>query len=236
YFCIPANPQLDKYWDTVADRLFKIRNCMNIKGVVRQLALFEPPIDPAMLVRAAASGADLASVIADLNAPPPHHRFRFLLGRAIKLTEEVRRFGEATLGALERKDAEQLTALRASHETALLEAVRNISKTKIKQVEEELAALALEREYVDMQIQHLASLAQTLMNPQETARQESLTAGQVISAVAEGIDLATKVLYAIPDLQAGLAGGFSSPFTTVQLGGKMYGDVSSAFAESLFKV
>ena len=30
YFCTPPNPQLDKYWDTVADRLFKIRNCMNI--------------------------------------------------------------------------------------------------------------------------------------------------------------------------------------------------------------
>ena len=29
-------------WDTVADRLFKIRNCMNIEGVVRSLALFQP--------------------------------------------------------------------------------------------------------------------------------------------------------------------------------------------------
>ena len=36
---------------TVADRLFKIRHCMNIQGVVRQLPLFEPPIDPALLVR-----------------------------------------------------------------------------------------------------------------------------------------------------------------------------------------
>jgi len=227
---------MDKYWDTIADRLFKIRNCMNIKGVVRQLALFEPPIDPAMLVRAAAAGVDLSSVIADLNAPPPHHRFRFLLGRAVTLAEEVRRFGEATLRVLERRDAEALASLRASHETSLLEAVRDISKTKIKQVEEELMALALEREYVDMQIQHLAMLAQTLMNPQEAARQQSLTAAQVVSGVAEGVDLVSKVLYAIPDFQAGVAGGFSSPFTTLQLGGQMLGDISGAFAESLFKV
>jgi hypothetical protein len=34
----------------VADRLFKIRHCMNIEGVVRPLALFDPPIDPGMLV------------------------------------------------------------------------------------------------------------------------------------------------------------------------------------------
>ena len=84
YFCTPPNPQLDKYWDTVADRLFKIRNCMNIQGIVRQLPLFEPPIDPGLLVRAAAAGVDLGSVIASLNAPPPHYRFRFLLARAVR--------------------------------------------------------------------------------------------------------------------------------------------------------
>jgi hypothetical protein len=85
YFCTPANPQLDKYWDTVADRLMKIRNCMNIQGIVRQLALFDPPIDPGLLVRAAAAGVDLGSVIASLNAPPPHYRFRFLLDAPTRL-------------------------------------------------------------------------------------------------------------------------------------------------------
>ena len=41
YFCLLPNAKLLGYWDTVADRLFKIRHCMNIEGVVRQLALFE---------------------------------------------------------------------------------------------------------------------------------------------------------------------------------------------------
>ena len=59
YFCIPPNEKLLGYWDTTADRLFKIRHAMNIEGVARQLPLFEPPIDPALLVRAAAAGIDL---------------------------------------------------------------------------------------------------------------------------------------------------------------------------------
>ena len=66
YFCVPQNDKLLGYWDTVADRLFKIRHCMNIEGVVRQLPLFEPPIDPALLVRAAAAGVDLGSVLDDV--------------------------------------------------------------------------------------------------------------------------------------------------------------------------
>src|SRR4029453_4741504 len=41
YFCTPQNDALLRYWDTVADRLFKVRHCMNIEGVVRQLPLFE---------------------------------------------------------------------------------------------------------------------------------------------------------------------------------------------------
>ena len=52
------------------------------------------------------------------------------------------------------------------------------------------------------------------MNPQEEAQQKSLSAAQVISGVAEGIDLVAKVMHAIPEFQTGAAGGFSSPFVT----------------------
>src|SRR5262249_20010803 len=69
YFCIPRNDKLLSYWDTVADRLFKIRHCMNMQGVVRPLALFDPPIDPGMLVKATAAGLDLSSIISGLNQP-----------------------------------------------------------------------------------------------------------------------------------------------------------------------
>ena len=39
YFCIPPNEAFLAYWDRVADRLFKLRHCMNIEGIVRQPAL-----------------------------------------------------------------------------------------------------------------------------------------------------------------------------------------------------
>ncbi|MFA5908776.1 MAG: neuraminidase-like domain-containing protein [Vicinamibacterales bacterium] len=236
YFCTPPNPQLDKYWDTVADRLFKIRNCMNIQGIVRQLPLFEPPIDPGLLVRAAAAGVDLGSVVASLNAPPPHYRFRFLLARAVRLAEEIRSFGAMTLKVLESRDAEGLASLRASNEVALLDALRDVRKKQVRQVEEALAELGLQREHLDMQMQHLNTQLTQLMNPQELASQKSLSAAQVISGVAEGVDLVAKVMHAIPEFQTGAAGGFSSPFVTLQLGGQMFGDIAEAFAASLQKV
>ena len=71
YFCIPRNDKLLGYWDTVGDRLSKIRNCMNIDGVRRSLSLFEPEIDPGALVKAVAGGGGrLRAGSADVRRSP----------------------------------------------------------------------------------------------------------------------------------------------------------------------
>jgi hypothetical protein len=116
YFCIPRNDKLLGYWDTVADRLFKIRHCMNIEGVVRQLALFDPPIDPGMLVKAAAAGIDIGSIVNGMNQPISPIRCLFLIQKALELCSEVRGLGTALLSAIEKGDGEHLALLRQSHE------------------------------------------------------------------------------------------------------------------------
>ncbi|UCD97953.1 MAG: hypothetical protein JSV42_13445, partial [Chloroflexota bacterium] len=104
YFCVPKNDELLAYWDLVADRLFKIRHCMNIEGVVRQLPLFASPIDPALLVRAAAAGIDLSSVLNDIHAPLPHYRFNILGQKASELCNELKSLGGMLLATLEKRD------------------------------------------------------------------------------------------------------------------------------------
>jgi beta-phosphoglucomutase-like phosphatase (HAD superfamily) len=126
YFCVPRNDKLLEYWDTVADRLFKIRNSLNIRGVFRQLPLFEPPIDPAMLARAAAAGLDVSAVIAGLNQPLPLVRFQFLINKATELASEVRALGATLLSAIEKEDAEALAILRSAHERAILDLTESV--------------------------------------------------------------------------------------------------------------
>jgi len=116
YFCIPRNDKLLGYWDTVADRLFKIRNCMNIEGVVRQLALFDPPLDPGMLVKAAAAGIDIGSIVTGMNQPVSPVRAQFLIQKALELCGEVRSLGAALLAAIEKGDSEHLAMVRQGHE------------------------------------------------------------------------------------------------------------------------
>src|SRR6202034_3334510 len=93
YFCIPQNQNLLAYWDTVADRLFKIRNSENIQGVVQQLPLFDPPLDPGMLVQAAAAGIDIGSIVSGLNQPLGPVRSLFLIGKSLEIASEVRSLG-----------------------------------------------------------------------------------------------------------------------------------------------
>lgn len=126
YFCPPQNQELLARWDTVADRLFKIRHCMNIEGVVRELPLFEPPIDPALLVRATAAGIDIGTVLDDLHAGLPHYRFVTLVQKANELCAEVRSMGAALLVALEKRDSEELLLLGNTNERALLELVAEV--------------------------------------------------------------------------------------------------------------
>ena len=73
---------------------------MNIEGVVRPLALFDPPIDPGMLVKAAAAGIDIGSIVSGLNRPIGPTRSLVLIQKALELCGEVRSLGGALLSAL----------------------------------------------------------------------------------------------------------------------------------------
>jgi hypothetical protein len=120
YFCIPQNDKLLAYWDTVADRLFKIHNSLNLQGVFQQLPLYDPPIDPALLVRAAAAGLDVSAVVSGLNQPLPLVRFRLLVAKAMEICQAVQSLGAGLLAAIEKQDNESLSLLRAQHESTIL--------------------------------------------------------------------------------------------------------------------
>ncbi len=133
YFSVPRNDRLMGYWDTVADRLFKIRNSLNFQGTFRQLALFEPPFDPAMFARATAAGIDVGAVVNGRNQPLPLVRFTLLVQKAIEICQEVKSLGGALLAAMEKEDGEAIAALRARHERAVLDMTEQVRYTQLQE-------------------------------------------------------------------------------------------------------
>jgi hypothetical protein len=230
YFCIPPNDKLLSYWDTVEDRLFKIRHCMNIEGVTRELPLFEPPIDPALLVKAAAAGLDLSSVLADTQAPLTPYRFQFLLQRAVELCAEVKSLGQALLSTLEKKDAEALSALRAGHETIVLEAARDAKHQHIQEARRQLEALQKTRKLTEERQSFYQQRLAKPLNREEQTQLDKLRVANEKQKQAAIAELVAKGLSLIPTISAGGAGMTGSPFASVSFGGPHLAFAAQAFA------
>jgi hypothetical protein len=156
YFCLPRNEKLLSYWDLVADRLFKIRNCMNIEGIVRQLPLFEPPIDSGMLVKAAAAGIDISSI--GLNQPPSPVRAMLLIQKALEICNEVRNLGNNLLSALEKRDNERLSLLRQRQDIEVQKMALDVRFLQWKETEANTDALLRSRETVYQRYRHYQML------------------------------------------------------------------------------
>lgn len=232
FFCVPQNEQLVRgYWDRVADRLFKIRHCMNIDGVVRQLALFEPPIDPALLVRAAALGLDISTVVEGSSAPIPNQRFSLLAQKATELTGDVRSLGASLLAALEKKDAESLQLLRASQEVSLQRSVRRVREEQIDEAKAALESLRHSRENAQQRLQYYRG--RPFMNASERRQERRLSEAMVLTTVAQGLDLASAVVAVFPAVTAGIAGWGGSPHITTETSGVNYFHAASATAASV---
>jgi Tc toxin complex TcA C-terminal TcB-binding domain/Neuraminidase-like domain len=158
YFCIPSNPQLTQLRDTIDDRLSKIRNCMDINGVHRQLALWDPPIDPALLVAATAQGLSVDTVLNDLSGPIPNYRFPILLAKALELCSELKTLGQGLLSAKEKKDNESVGVLRAAHETVISSFALDLKTRALEEAKSALDSLVLSRDGPKYRLQFYKSL------------------------------------------------------------------------------
>ncbi len=204
-FCIPGNDKLLGYWDTVADRLYKIRHCMNIEGTVRPLALWEPPIDPALLVAAAAAGVDLDTVLNDLNAPLPHYRFLTMVQKATELCADVKALGAGLLAALEKQDAEELAQLRAENEVALLNAIRGVKQKQVDEAREALAGLYKYQDVITTRQQYYQKLVAGGINANEHDHLDALATSRDLMDAQMIMEILVAVCHLIPDAKAGAA-------------------------------
>jgi hypothetical protein len=230
YFCLPPNDMLLGYWDTVADRLFKIRNCMNIEGAFRQLPLFEPPIDPALLVRARALGVDLRDVLSDGDLSLSPYRFAFMLQKANELCGEVKALGAALLSALEKRDAEELSQLRSDHEIRLLDAVRDVRKQQADEARETESGLEKQQELITLRRDFYRDIRKTNDWEETALALTAISSGfQIIANIIDATGGSTSL---IPDVDVGISGWAGSPVVKVRYGGTNASNSSKSWSSA----
>ena len=172
-FCIPPNPDFLAYWDRVEDRLYKIRNCMDITGARRQPSLYAPELDPRQLVKDRAAGLPLDDVLNGTTGDVPPYRFSFLVDKAKQYASTVQSFGSALLSALEKKDTEQLSRLRAVQEQNILKLRTRVQELEIEAGLDTLAGLERQRETVELRQAFYEAMLQNGLIPWERTQQVS---------------------------------------------------------------
>lgn len=201
-FCVPANEKLLAYWDTVADRLFKIRHCQDIEGNAVALPLFEPPIDPALLVRATAAGVDIGRVMDESYVPLPSYRFPVVSQKALDLCNDVKTLGTELLAVLEKRDAEELARLRSTQEVALLDAARSVRQGQLAEAERQLAALERQRDLVEQRRAHYQEVLQRRIPLEREAEKKSVSAKNL--AITRGeLEIVAAIVNALPNYSYG---------------------------------
>lgn len=229
FFGIPGNEKLLGYWNTVADRLFKIRHCQNIEGIVRSLPTFDAPIDPGLLTRAAVVGVDIASALSDINVSLPHYRFNVMLQKAGDLCGEVKSLGGALLSALEKRDAEAMSLLRSTHEMKVLNAVRAVKERQLDEAKESRAGLDRSKEMTTLRRDYYRDIA--FMNQHETTQLNLTKATLGLQAYEAAMLTLGGGLSLIPNFKLALP--FSTGFTS---GGDNLERSVANFSNSIGKV
>jgi len=232
YFCVPPNEKMFEYWDRIEDRLFKIRHCQNIDGVERTLALFAPPIDPGMLVRAAASGLDFSTILTGFNAPLPHYRFNVLSQKATELANEVRTLGNGLLQALEKKDGEELALLRSDLELKVLNAVTDTKKLQVDEAKEQIEVLNRTKKVTEERYKYYRDIE--YMNALEITSLAMNGVSLVAYTVGSIMEMTAGATRLIPDVTVGASGFGGSPVATAHtVGGEKISESTSSFAKAL---
>jgi hypothetical protein len=229
-FCVPGNTDLLAYWDRVADRLFKIRHCMDIDGNKRELALFAPPINPMQLIAMQAAGLSLEDVLGTSKGNLPPYRFLYLVDRAKTLAASLSGYGAAMLSAMEKRDAEDLNRLRLTQQMNMAQLITRTRQLEINAASESLEAVNRQLDAARYRSEFYANLIDSDRSGWEIGESAARHTASGTYLIESGIDTVAAILTAAPDVGS----PFAMKYGGVALGGSMskFGNVVTALAEA----
>lgn len=222
YFCVMPNEKLLKYWDIVEDRLYKIRHCQNIQGIVQNRSLFDTAIDPAMLVSAAAAGVDMGSVLNSVaGLDTPNYKFSYLVQKANEFVADVKALGSALQSAIEKKDAEEVAALRQSQEVNIQNIVLLVKKRQVDEAKANYDALVKSRNNAVARGNYYSNLIKSKLNSEEQLQLEHMRGSidlQKDVAMLRGVAQAMSL---IPRFHGQFIGGVGASFGGQEIGASL---------------
>jgi hypothetical protein len=156
-FCTPQNPVYSSLILKGNLELFKIFNCRNIAGMVRELDVFTSATDSVTGVPVIGGNGNL--VLPGLNNfAPSQYRFRVLIERAKQIAAQAQQMESLFLSAMEKEDAENYNQLRAKQDLETAKATIKLQDLRINQANSELNLSDMQLDKVTFMQNHFDDL------------------------------------------------------------------------------
>ena len=182
-FCMPKNPVYSSLELKANLELFKIHNCRNIAGMVRELDIFAAPTDSTTGVPVIGAGGSL--ILPGLGTfTPSQYRFRVLMERAKQIVQLAQQLESQFLSTLEKEDAENYTLMKARQDLRVTKETVRLQDMRVRQADNELGMADLQLDKVNFSFDHFVKLLSNPYNSYEIASLSLLTAATVAQAVA----------------------------------------------------
>jgi DNA-binding transcriptional MerR regulator len=204
YFYVPDNYLFHEYWNRVEDRLYKIRQSLNILGIRQELPLFDPPIDPMALVQAVAGGMSVGAALSAQAVEIPPYRFSSMISRAKELAGQLGQLGDALLGALEKKDSEEMALLQSRQEAVILKMSRNVKLGQLEAARQNTAQLRESLTSTQYRQKHFEGLIDEGILPLEKGQMAIIGVGGGLMTASAILKVASSIASAAPDAHLGL--------------------------------
>jgi sugar lactone lactonase YvrE len=156
-FCVPPNPVPRTLRYKAELNLFKIRNCRNISGVVRQIDPFAAPTD-------AVSGLPTIGGVGALLLPrtvvfhPTIYRYQTLIQRAQQLVQIAQQVEASMLSSLEKLDAEKYSMMKAKQDLGLAKAGVQLQSLRVNEAKDSKKLAQLQKQKAEFQSKHFSDL------------------------------------------------------------------------------
>ncbi len=195
-FCVPQNPIYNALQLKGNVELYKIFNCRNIAGIIRELNIYPASTD-------SVSGLPIIGGTGNLTLPginnytPSQYRFQSLIDRAQQIAQQAQQMESLFLAALEKEDAENYAQLRAKQDLETATATIKLQDLRINQANDEQDIAYIQLSKVTFSQNHFSDLLAQGMNSYEKQtlsllkdQIETLEGAAITSTAASFLNLA----------------------------------------------
>jgi hypothetical protein len=211
-FCVPPNPLLESLRLHAELNLFKIRTCRNIAGMERALDPYAAPTDATSGLPAIGAGGQLV-LPGTATLRPTLYRYSAIVERAKQLAHLAGQIESALLAALEKRDAEYYSLMKARQDVQLARAEIVLQDLRVTEAKDGVALARLQQQRAQIQADHYEALIEENLTILEQLAIGFMVASGVLQLAASGLYLAAAVqqlTFTPVNKEFSISGGLSS--------------------------